>query len=176
MRLPCTVTVCCSELQTLKHQISQESAPHARVPHAGAEAVLKTTVDPLLAKAGVALRESCKPAYAPPSLVRVVDWLHREVWDDVETELREEFLEEHGQAQKHYRELKLTAWNGPPPFWPRPHYWLRAKLLHTLEPADRLRLDLRLAVAEDAAREAARLALELLTRAGLEHRAHVGEP
>lgn len=106
------------------------------MPHAGTEAVLKTTVDPLLAKAGVALRESCKPAYAPPSLVRVVDWLHREIWDDVETELREEFLEEHGQAQKRYRELKLTAWNGPPPFWPRPHYWLRAKLLHTLEPAD----------------------------------------
>lgn len=109
--------------------------------------VVKKATQMVLNKLGKTVESSLKPAYLPPSLVPVIDFMYHGTWPDVCKHLEEMILMGSGyDASDYLATSRMLHWPNAPELWgaggawrsipPRPFAWLRAKVLYALKPAD----------------------------------------
>ena len=109
--------------------------------------VIKKATHMVLTKMGKTVEASMKPAYLPPSLMPVIEFMFDGTWPEVHKHLEAMILMGSGYDAKEYLQTsRLEHWPGAPAFWgeggawrslpPRPYTWMRAKILYALKPAD----------------------------------------
>ena len=135
------------ELSWQEKQIGgKDGEPKSYMPGAVVDRELTALVDSALANVGVYVFNAIKDPAMPRWMLGAIDRAHDEVWDDIETELRDIVLSSFDFGDKEaklFKEMRLKHWSQQHPwFWPpgrccpNPYNALRARVLWAILPAD----------------------------------------